>query len=296
MPSSSKGSIGQGNMASTSKRRNQWERLGFELGIRGYNDDDTIGEGKWKDLDLDLLEKIFQKVGLEERILGLPFVCKSWHKALRGNLCWKSLNFRQLSPKFRDRFCRTYLCHDRFSVAGLLKLLASRGGSSVQDLVFNKDDDITVDALAYAADKCPGVKTITLRDYRYMGNDKRLPSIISKWKDLEQLTMADIPCWFAEILKEVGANCEKMVELRIYGMIDYRETTAIVDFLPKIRRLYLYDSYLIRKDLLKLLQGCKELQVLALKNGVCFTVDEEMEQKASHIDSFDLKQAFFVFR
>ncbi|KAG9439615.1 hypothetical protein H6P81_019780 [Aristolochia fimbriata] len=136
---------------SASRERSEWDCI-F---INGEDE-----EGKWKLLLPELLQMIFEKVSLEERILCLPFICKSWQKASRSPGCWKSLDFRQLSrPEFSARFCRAYdIMNGRFSFSGLLKLLASFGEVAVQELVLRKADHITSDALAYALEKCPGVK------------------------------------------------------------------------------------------------------------------------------------------
>ncbi|KAG9455225.1 hypothetical protein H6P81_008129 [Aristolochia fimbriata] len=286
---------------------NSITELEFNSGFRSYYHDDIIGEeGKWKELAPELLAKIFEKVGLEQRILDVPFVCKSWHKVLRSDPeCWKSLNFQQLShlrrrgrPKFAVRFSRTYLFDGFFSFSGVLKLLARVGGAAVEEIVFSKNDDITIDALAFAAEKCPGVKTLALPllegKHGRMGYDKRLPSVIGKWKDLESFSMVEKGNAFVKILQELGANCEKFAELSIQGAINHWEASAITDFLPKIKRLHFCDSYLLREPLVKLLDGCKELQVLDLKSVICFKADEEIQSKASRIKTFDVKRTRYL--
>ncbi|KAG9439618.1 hypothetical protein H6P81_019783 [Aristolochia fimbriata] len=257
-------------MASAGGKRNRpWEES------YSVNDDDDdardIIETKWKNLMPELLQMIFEKVGLEERILSLPFVCKSWHKVLGSPQCWKSLNFQQLSrfhrrdrPNFIVRFTRTYHLNRPFSFSGLLKLLASLGGSAVQELVFSKADEIAADALAYTAKMCPGLKTLALPLLE--DDDKRLPIIISKWKDLECFHMADIPWRFVKVLEQLGASCNTLVEFKAEAKISYREATAIIHFFPEIRRLCFYDSCFFKEHLLKLHQGCEELLLLDFKS------------------------------
>ena len=93
---------------------------------------------KWNELEVDCLINIFERLDLEELILEVAFVCKSWYRASISPQCWKSLNFDKLnfdpSGPLVTAFSHQYGVHN-FSVAGFLTMAISRGGPAVVELI-----------------------------------------------------------------------------------------------------------------------------------------------------------------
>lgn len=87
---------------------------------------------------MDCLVCIFERLGLEDLILGVPLVCKSWYEASSNPLCWKSLNFAQLdlhpSSHFVGRFKQQYQI-EKFSFTTFLKFMVNRSCRSVAEIV-----------------------------------------------------------------------------------------------------------------------------------------------------------------
>lgn len=94
---------------------------------------------KWDELEADCLINIFERLELEELILGAALVCKSWYKVSISPQCWKILDFDKLnfdsSGPFVAEFYRRYGIHN-FSVTGFLNLAISRGGQAVVEIIF----------------------------------------------------------------------------------------------------------------------------------------------------------------
>ncbi|KAL7209580.1 hypothetical protein ACSBR1_031186 [Camellia fascicularis] len=51
---------------------------------------------KWKELNKDCLVNVLGRVGIESLLIDVPFVCKSWYKAMRSPLCWRKLDFLEI--------------------------------------------------------------------------------------------------------------------------------------------------------------------------------------------------------
>nr|DAD22517.1 TPA_asm: hypothetical protein HUJ06_023980 [Nelumbo nucifera] len=110
-------------------------------------------KSKWELLDMDCLVSIFEKVGMDDLLLSLPFVCKSWYRASLQPYCWKVLDIQHLQSMgilFTNRFVSTYRIK-WFSSMGLVKLLVKLGhGSSVKVIL---PDEFAYEELVYISDK-----------------------------------------------------------------------------------------------------------------------------------------------
>jgi len=110
----------------------------------------------WEDLELDCLLNIFQRLALEDLALGVPFVCKSWHRASLDPFCWKFLDFRtsDFTPgsKFAKRFESTY-APSSFSFTGLVKLSICRSCKLAVELRFPAFYRASIEDLVYASNE-----------------------------------------------------------------------------------------------------------------------------------------------
>lgn len=97
---------------------------------------------------------------------------------------------------------------------------------------------------------------------------------------------------FEEILSQISIHCKDFWGLRVSNadIVNDEEAIAIVNFLPKIKHLILRDAHIHRDALMKLLQGCTELQVLDVSDCIGFSEDDgEILKLASHITNFSCK-------
>ncbi|KAJ4963671.1 hypothetical protein NE237_023610 [Protea cynaroides] len=86
---------------------------------------------RWEDLHVDCLVMVFQKIGVESLILGIPFVCKSWYRASLNPLCWRYLCLPAHFNPFMARFMDEYRVKKHKSGIGFVKLLVHRSQGSI---------------------------------------------------------------------------------------------------------------------------------------------------------------------
>ncbi|XP_077215588.1 F-box/LRR-repeat protein At3g48880-like [Tasmannia lanceolata] len=219
---------------------------------------EEMEDRKWEDLDMDCLVNVFGRLGLEEMILSVPFVCQSWYKASTNPLCWKVLNFIPLNlsdwdaSDFEGRFMREYRLQ-KYSFTGLLKFVVTRSRGSAVVLKFPAED-VNLDNIIYVSDECLGLKCLALPrlDRRF------LPELVGKWKHLEILLLQGMPSCISEMIKVINNHCKNFVGLKASGWVDDNVASAIVMFLPKIKYLVLSASTLSKENLMVILEGCKQ--------------------------------------
>lgn len=114
-----------------------------------------------------------------------------------------------------------------------------------------------------------------------------IPDLIVKWKNLEGLILGCISC-VKDILQPVHIHLPSFSGLRfITNNVDGETASAIVSLVPKLKRLIINQAKLKREDLLLILQGCKELEYLDVRNCTGFDQDdEEILRLSSGIKNF----------
>ncbi|KAJ6756645.1 F-BOX DOMAIN CONTAINING PROTEIN EXPRESSED [Salix purpurea] len=89
------------------------------------------------------------------------------------------------------------------------------------------------------------------------------------------------------ILIQISLACNKFSGLRIsFANIQEEEALAIVALLPDIKYLVLRGAWINFKNLVIILQGCKNLVHLDVSNCLGFDPDEKVLELASHIKTF----------
>ncbi|XP_020599564.1 F-box/LRR-repeat protein At3g48880-like [Phalaenopsis equestris] len=246
------------------------------------------GRISWSAMEADCLVEIFMKLGLDDLILSVPFVCKSWLAAVCHPLCWKKLDFRQLDVLPWSNFSKTFtLLYSLpyFSFTHLLKLAVKLGRNSVTELSLPLKF-ISSEDLEFISNECPKLKSVAL-PILSSDNEILFSELMRKWKDLERLELKFNPSNFAELLKNISHYCNKFSELTVSGKISGEDAMAIVSFLPEIKKLNLSGSFLPKKVLLVIVEGCKELQELNVNGCVGFKGDDsEIRAKVSAIREF----------
>ncbi|KAK8957088.1 hypothetical protein KSP39_PZI000381 [Platanthera zijinensis] len=238
-------------------------------------------EGRsWEDLPFDCLALIFSKLGLEDLLLGVSLVCKSFHGASMDPECWKILDFEDLdfstNSKFIPKFKHEYHINAAVSFNSLLKLCSARShGCATKLSVPSTNYSPVLPGLFLASTKCPGLKALSLPTLLQQ-DDKKLPELIGNWKELETLELKWKPISFLRIAEAIGANCPKFAELRLCGVIERRDAKAIVKNLPRLKRLEMTSSFMRREDLVVILEGCRELQAVDVSRSGGFDGDDEL--------------------
>ncbi|KAH0457854.1 hypothetical protein IEQ34_013169 [Dendrobium chrysotoxum] len=233
---------------------------------------------RWEAMDMDCLFIIFSKLGLEaldDLSVSIPFVCRSWSAAARNPLSWRILNFRSNDfmpwSSLAKRFKAQYQI-SRFSFSGFFKLAVRHSHGLASELWLPP---------------CPRLRKLGLPNLT-LNEERHIPSLMSKWKELQQLELESKPSNFSQLAAMIGQNCNDFIELKMpSSAISKEDVLAIIKFLPKLRTLDLSRSYLPKKELLLIVEGCRELERLSVKNCVGFEADEEVKTKACRIEKFE---------
>ncbi|CAL5413377.1 unnamed protein product [Camellia sinensis] len=91
---------------------------------------------KWKELNMHCLVNVLGIVGIESLLIDVPFGCKSWYKATRSLLCWRKLDFLEISLDdctflfFLARLIDDYQVKGKFSFTAIVKTLVMRSATS----------------------------------------------------------------------------------------------------------------------------------------------------------------------
>ncbi|XP_042509278.1 F-box/LRR-repeat protein At3g48880-like [Macadamia integrifolia] len=272
-------------------------------------------ERRWEELNEDCLVIVFERVGLESLIFDVPLVCKLWYKATLNPHCWTNLDFStSFLMSAMLRFSQPMDVNNFSSILSdvlinFLKIAVKRSCGSATKLALPAC--CTPGALQYVSEEFPSLRVLDmgteLWDYGNWGDKTincsdlnllhhkciellthHLRKFVSKWEDLEHLSLLLIPKdSFKDILTQISLSCKNFVGLSTTGSVYTEEAIAIATALPKIRYLRLSRSTLPKNSLKIILDGCEDLVLLDARNCIHFEEDDkEILEIASHIKTF----------
>ena len=112
--------------------------------------------------------------------------------------------------------------------------------------------------------------------------DGLIPSLIIKWKNLEALKLGN-PIFINDILEPIPIALLDLRNCSVGG----EAAAAIVSHFPKLKRLIMNESIVNKEDLLLIMQGCKQLDHLHVRNCSGFDEgDEDILRLSSGIKHF----------
>ncbi|PIA32925.1 hypothetical protein AQUCO_04300109v1 [Aquilegia coerulea] len=238
---------------------------------------------KWEDLNIDCLVKIFERVGVKALVSAVPFVCKPWYKASLDPQCWKDLDFQAAYPTTSTS--TSQVKPGTSPLTKLITLSVLRSCGTAVRVVFREDSTYGDFILVLG---CPSLKILTLPKFLDGHHIEEIPSLTGKWTNLEALCMHSRYC-LVETLTQIRTHCKNFKSLTIFnrGTILSDKASAIVTLLPKIKDLTLRETYLPRVSLQLILLGCKDLELLDVRDCVGFDEDDvEIWKMALHIKNF----------
>ncbi|XP_017245809.1 F-box protein FBW2 [Daucus carota subsp. sativus] len=211
-------------------------------------------ERKWEDMNVDCLVNIFGRLELQTRLQAVPLVCKTWYKALLNPSCWEHLIFPQMIPRLTSQ-------------TELMKFVVNRSQRRATILVLpyscNREE------LLYVSEECWCCHHV-------------IPSLIIKWKNLEALKLGN-PIFINDILEPIPIALLDLRNCSVGG----EAAAAIVSHFPKLKRLIMNESIVNKEDLLLIMQGCKQLDHLHVRNCSGFDEgDEDILRLSSGIKHF----------
>lgn len=114
-----------------------------------------------------------------------------------------------------------------------------------------------------------------------------IPELISKWRNLEQLRL-ERPSNLEEILHQISCHCKNFFGLSVIDSEVWENEVSAIVSLPNIKYLILRGTFIERKSLVMILQGCNKLELLDIRDCIGFEGDDELLNLASHINAFKL--------
>lgn len=233
---------------------------------------------------MDCLVNIFTRLGLDDLITAVPLVCRSWYHASADPLSLRTLDFRHLDFNPSGPFAKRI--SSPFSFSGFLKLVLSRSRGAAVDLSLPSFASVAKGDLCLASDECPRLKNLILSRIELEDETQFLQSI-AKWKELEVLEMDSKPSNLPAVVKQIGKSCSNFHGLKLRGSIEKEDVAAIVGHLPNLRRLDLSTCRLGREEVIAILEGCRDLESLKVRDCVGFEADEEVRRRGSWIKVFE---------
>ncbi|KAJ6797898.1 F-box/LRR-repeat protein-like [Iris pallida] len=236
----------------------------------------------------DFLVCIFMKLSLDELILSVPLVCKSWREASLDPLCWRVLDFQELDIMSWHRFAKRVAAQyplSRLSFSAFLKFAVRRSRGLAVELRFPMFLRASMEDLVFVSNECPRLKILVLGSMSLEDRD-HISELAGKWTELEHLEMAANPSTFPELASEINLHCRNFSGLKMAGL-RMKDAMAIVNHLPNLKYLNLSNSYISKGTLLLMMNGCKEIEVLTVKHCIGFEADGEVREAAAHIGVFN---------
>ncbi|KAJ6426113.1 hypothetical protein OIU84_026656 [Salix udensis] len=157
-------------------------------------------------------------------------------------------------------------------------------------LIFLFRVTVQKEVLNYIADECPALISLSLPADRILSSEYSLlilPTVIGKWEHLENLWLESSDC-LVYIITEIALACSKFSGLSVSSAtIGEEQASAIVTYLPNIKSLILRGARMDLKNLVIILQGCKNLVHLDVRDCRGFiSGDERVLELASNIKTF----------
>ncbi|XP_052488463.1 F-box protein FBW2 isoform X1 [Gossypium raimondii] len=222
----------------------------------------------WDQLPPDVLGLIFTNLSLQELLVVIPCVCKSWCKAITGPYCWQDIDLDEWTcrcqPHHLDRMLRLLVTRSSGSllslhVAGLLNdsifsfITENAGSLRVLRVPHSKINDSIVEQTA------PRLSTVTFLDLSYC------------------------PKIGAQAIEAIGKHCKLLVTLcRNMYFLDSAgkdepedEANAIAATMPRLKHLELGFHNISTECVLNIISSCPQLEHLDI-NG-CLTVNRDLK-------------------
>ncbi|PKA61967.1 F-box/LRR-repeat protein [Apostasia shenzhenica] len=244
---------------------------------------------RWEDLAYDCLVVVFSKLGLDDLAAGVPLVCKSWHGAAMDPQCWTTLDFEKLDFTSMSAFAARFKCEFHvkgFSFSSFFKLAVARSHGSASKIAIPSVPGNVLKKFDELNRRCPRIKELVLPTL-LRREDKEIPAMIKKWKELEILQMKWKPTSFMEMLEQIRIHCPNFRGLQLCGFFERQDAAAMARCLPKLKRLKMRASVLRKEEMVMILEGCGELEIFDVTNCRGFVADNDIRNRGSRIKKFD---------
>ncbi|KAL8475113.1 hypothetical protein ACS0TY_030770 [Phlomoides rotata] len=227
---------------------------------------------KWDELIPDALGLIFKNLLLSEVLTVVPRVCKSWGRVVLGPYCWQEIDIEEWSKNCKPEIAER-----------MLQLLISRSCGSLRKLcVCGLTSD---DSIMFIANHARSLQTLCLP--RSEINDSILERAAPMLSSITFLDLSSCTNIGARALEAIGKHCKSLTSLRrvMHPVeVDNKlsqddEALAIAATMPRLKHLEIAYLLVDTSSVVKILENCKELELLDLRGCWNVNLDDELMER-----------------
>ncbi|KAK9914232.1 hypothetical protein M0R45_038022 [Rubus argutus] len=257
-----------------------------------------------EDLPSDVLRKIFELFNDTSDLtwaiarVHCSAVCRAWRSILCDPQLWNTIDLSTMESDcirihFEPYVWVSTTAESRLNCVLKSALCLSKG--NITALIFNLDLYVPDHLFTYTAERSRNLKRLVMPAWNRI-QKAGIGKAIACWKDLESLTIGNIECAnYLYLMSQISYNCMNLRELKLIGTC-HLFASILVTYLPKLRVLSLRCSKLSNEDLITILDGLQDLEVLNISHcfvirtppgkGVITQLDRVILGKASRLRTF----------
>ncbi|KAJ7952346.1 F-box/LRR-repeat protein [Quillaja saponaria] len=223
----------------------------------------------WRDMDYDILVRIFMALNITDLITGVAQVCNSWRTASCDPCLWRKLDLSTLKPKTVSIPPRPYPWSDQESSRRLKQIMKnafyfSRGNAT--HFIFHYFVFLQDEHLIYAAQSNPNLKQLVLPARNYISKTG-FQQAFQRWSTLESLTVPCVICPYY-MVEAIGKSCRNFYQLKVLCPFDMEFAEALIKHIPKLKILSLRCSLVYTEAINRILKSLEHLEVLNLSHSI----------------------------
>ncbi|XP_061997309.1 F-box/LRR-repeat protein At3g48880-like [Rosa rugosa] len=268
--------------------------------------DSHITLRRWEGLPSDIVQKILVESdfddtsGLTSLIsrLHCGAVCSAWRSILSDPQLWNTLDLSTMKSDFIYIHVEpdVYVSEKTDSRLNcILKTSLSLSRRNITTLLFNLNLYVPDHLFTYTAERSPKLKRLVMPVWNRI-SIAGIRKAIASWKDLESLTIGNINSYnYDFLMRQISTNCKNFSELKLIGTCNFF-ASALVRYVPKLKVLSLRCSNLLKEDLIAILNGLQDLEVLNISHCVLLNTRPRTRIILTELDPFILGKAFRLRR
>lgn len=234
----------------------------------------TQEEGpSWADMLPDALAKIFSRLSLEEMLMNIPRVCRTWKRVSQDAACWQRVDL--------DEWSRS---KGQETVERMVVLLLNRSRGCLRELcVPSLHSDSLLRLIAWS-----GSLLQVLRIPNSLVTEDCVCQLTSKFPSITYLDLSGCAALSKASIESFGKNCRLITRLNLNMYPPPNPTAvasddiafAIAHHMPRLKHLEMVYGMLSNTGLKALLEKCTNLECLDLRGCWHLNIEESFVKEA----------------
>ncbi|KAI3676643.1 hypothetical protein L1987_86255 [Smallanthus sonchifolius] len=232
----------------------------------------------WEGLNPEILALIFVKMGVEEMVSRVPFVCKGWMEVVAGPYCWSEVDL--------EAWCRRR--DDSHAVDLVVKKVVRRSKFTVQRLSAYRMGESGFFFVAHCGNFLK-VLEMTMSDI----TDQM---VLKHIKPLPNLTLLDVSHCLkitSKGLAAFGNQCKSLIHLKrnmspldAHSPTDDCEAKTVADTMPNLQHIELCSGHFGDSGLSEILTKCKALTHLDIQGSWNVELNGDLAEVCERLQHF----------